>query len=150
MVRVEHEQRFRVDRTAAFDYITDPAHWPEYWPGLVGEPQLRDAGWRTPGDVARLRMRLAGRTTELTMTLEELIRPDRVRYRSVQPGFPASLHERHFDPLPGGFDYRLVVTVTPRPGWPGLLDRTIVRWAIRRALRRTTAALAPRLAALRP
>lgn len=145
MVRIEVAHRFDVDRETAFDYITDPANWPAYWPGLVGRPELDGSGWRTPNAVARLRMRLGGRRTELTMTLDQWVRPERVCYGSVQPGLAPARHERHFEPAPVGFVYRLVVSYNPRPGWAGLLDRTLVRWAIRRALRQTVAALDQRL-----
>jgi hypothetical protein len=145
MVRIEVAHRFDVDRETAFDYITDPANWPAYWPGLVGRPELDGSGWRTPNAVARLRMRLGGRRTELTMTLDQWVRPERVCYGSVQPGLAPARHERHFEPAPVGFVYRLVVSYNPRPGWAGLLDRTLVRWAIRRALTQTVAALDQRL-----
>jgi hypothetical protein len=145
MVRIELAHRFDVDRETAFDYITDPANWPAYWPGLVGRPELDGSGWRTPGAVARLRMRLGGRRTELTMTLDEWVRPERVYYGSVQPGLAPARHERHFEPAPVGFVYRLVVSYAPRSGGAGLLDRTLVRWAIRRALGQTVAALDQRL-----
>jgi hypothetical protein len=82
-------------------------------------------------------MRLAGRLTELHMTLDELSRPALVRYHSTQPGVPDAEHERHFEPTAGGFEYRLVVSFAPRAGLRGLFDRTVVPYAASRALRRT-------------
>lgn len=38
MVRIELQHHFDVDRTTGFDYVTDPANWPAYWPGLLGPP----------------------------------------------------------------------------------------------------------------
>jgi hypothetical protein len=56
-------------------------------------------------------------------------------------GLAPAWHERHVEPAPVGFGYRLVVSYTPRRGGLGLLDRALVRWAIRRALVQTVAAL---------
>lgn len=137
MVRLEESRVFPVEREAGFDYVTAPANWPEFWPDIVDVPDLEQTRWREPGDTARLRMRLAGRTTELHMTLDELQRPALVRYHSTQQGVPDAAHERHFEPAAGGFDYRLVVTFEPRSGLAGLFDRTVVRYAASRALRRT-------------
>jgi hypothetical protein len=145
MVRLEQSRVFPVERDVGFDYITKPANWPEFWPDLVEIPDLEQTRWQEPGDTARLRMRLAGRLTELHMTLDELRRPALVRYHSTQQGVPDAEHERHFEPAAGGFDYRLVVSFAPRPGLRGLFDRTVVRYAASRALRRTLDNLAQRL-----
>jgi hypothetical protein len=137
MVRIEHARIFPADADAGFDYITKPVNWPDFWPNLVEIPDLDRMRWHEPGDTARLRMRLAGRITELHMTLDELRRPSLVRYHSVQQGVPDAAHERHFVPAAGGFEYRLVVDFAPRAGLAGLLDRTVIRYAASRALRRT-------------
>ena len=110
MVRLEQSRVFPVEREVGFDYITKPANWPEFWPDLVDIPDLDRTTWQKAGDTARLRMRLAGRATELHMTLDELRRPALVRYHSTQQGVPDAAHERHFEPAAGGFDYRLVVS----------------------------------------
>ena len=137
MIRIEKSRIYPVDREVAFGYITNPRNWPAFWPDLVDIPDLERTTWEKPGDTARLRMRLAGRRTELHMTLDELSRPALVRYRSVQQGVPDAAHERHFKSVDDGFEYRLVVTFVPRPGLAGLFDRTLVRYAAARALRRT-------------
>ena len=81
MTRIEVETRFDVSLRDGFDYITDPANWPEYWPDLVRiEP---GSSWREPGDRARLVLRLLGRPIELEMTLAQA--------RSVPRG---GVHER--------------------------------------------------------
>jgi hypothetical protein len=145
MVRLEQSRVFPVERDVGFDYITKPANWPEFWPDLVDIPDLEQTRWQEPGDTARLQMRLAGRLTELHMTLDELTRPALVRYHSTQQGVPDAEHERHFAPAAGGFDYRLVVSFEPRPGLRGLFDRTVVRYAASRALRKTLHNLSQRL-----
>ena len=138
-VRIEVESRFGVSPHEGFAYITDPENWPEYWPDLVRiEPGSR---WREPGDRARLVLRLLGRPVELEMTLRRLV-PDRLaEYTSAQRGLPDAHHERHFVDTGGALGYRIVVSYAPRHGWRGILDRTLVRLAIRRAARRTIANL---------
>ena len=145
MVRIEASSTFPVDREAGFDYITDPANWPQFWPDLVDIPDLGQATWQKPGDTIRLRMRLAGRLTELHMTLDQLERPALVRYHTAQKGIPDAKHERYFEPAAAGFAYRLVVAFEPRAGAAGLFDRTLLRYAAARALRRTIANLAQQL-----
>ena len=137
MVRLEESRVFPVEREAGFDYITKPANWLEFWSDIVDIPELEQTRWQEAGDTARLRMRLAGRVTELHMTLDEVARPALVRYHSTQQGVPDAEHERHFEPAAGGVDYRLVVSFAPRAGLRGLFDRTVVRYATSRALRRT-------------
>ena len=145
MVRIEASSTFPVDREAGFDYITDPTNWPQFWPDLVDIPDLGRAKWEQPGDTMRLRMRLAGRVTELQMTLDQLDRPALVRYHTVQKRMPDATHERHFQPAAEGFNYRLVVSFAPRAGPAGLFDRTLFRYAATRALRRTIDNLAQEL-----
>ena len=135
VVHVEHERVFRVPIEEGFSAITDIANWPEYWPGLVRvEP---DSRWRTPGDQARLVLRLLGRDVELVMTLRELVPNRLVTYTSTQAGLPPANHERRFRPVDGGFSYTITVDYEPRTGPRGLLDRTVVRRGVDRAVRQT-------------
>jgi hypothetical protein len=134
-VRLELECAFDVPLRHAFDYITDPRNWPEYWPGLIRV----EAGsrWREPGDRARLVLRLLGRPVELDMALERLEPYRLVEYTSVQKGLPDARHERHFADAGDGFHYRLVVELEPRPGIRGISDRVLARPATVRAMRQT-------------
>jgi uncharacterized protein YndB with AHSA1/START domain len=135
MVRIERERVFPVSVERGFSVITDVRNWPLYWPNLVRvEPESR---WSTPGDLARLILRLFGRDVELAMTLREFVPNRLVVYDSVQTGLPSAHHERHFQPVEGGFAYRIVVEYTPRAGPRGLLDRSIIRRGIDRAVRDT-------------
>ncbi|HSD23640.1 MAG TPA: SRPBCC family protein [Solirubrobacterales bacterium] len=135
MIEVAVDHRFAVPLQEGFDYITDCANWPEYWPGLLAiEPGSR---WQHPGDRARLSLRLMGRPTELAMTLWKLDPYRQVAYRSEQRGLPPAEHYRHFSDAGDGFDYRLLVSYRPRRGLQGLFDRTIFRRAVRRALEQT-------------
>jgi uncharacterized protein YndB with AHSA1/START domain len=137
MTRVEESRYFPVAREEAFDYITDPRNWNRYWPNVVAVPELEVAQWRQPGDTMRLRMRLAARIVDLHMTLDRIDRPSRVEYHTAQRGLPTAEHVRIFEPAGDGFVYRLGVSYRPRRGLTGVLDRTLVRRGIRRALRTT-------------
>ena len=135
MIRIERERVFPVPVERGFAIITDVSNWPSYWPGLVRvEPESR---WGTPGDEARVILRLFGREVELAMTLREFVPNQLVAYDSVQAGLPNAHHERHFRPVDGGFVYRIVVEYEPRKAPRGLLDRTVVRRGIDRAVRET-------------
>ena len=138
-MRVEREHRFDVPLAAGFEYVTDIANWPSYWPGIVRvQPGSTSAG---PGDEARIVVELLGRQVELRMALRRF-EPNRlVEYDSAQDGLPDARHERHFDPDGEGFRYRLVVEYEPRGGLKGLYDRVLVRRGIDGALRRTIANL---------
>jgi hypothetical protein len=138
-MRVEREHRFDVPLAAGFEYVTDIANWPSYWPGIVRvEPGSR---WAAPGDEAGIVVELLGRQVELRMALRRF-EPNRlVEYDSAQDGLPDARHERHFDPDGEGFRYRLVVEYEPRGGLKGLYDRVLVRRGIDGALQRTIANL---------
>ena len=134
-IRIELERRLPVPVRDGFDYITDPANWPEYWPRLV---RISSAGrWREPGDRASLVLHMLRREVELDM---ELVRFDPYRlveYVSEQRGLPAARHWRHFAPDGDGLAYRIAVEYQPRPGWRGPLDRLVLRRAIERTVRDT-------------
>ncbi|HKP09771.1 MAG TPA: SRPBCC family protein, partial [Gaiella sp.] len=85
-MRVEREHRFDVPLAAGFEYVTDIANWPSYWPGIVRvEPGSR---WAAPGDEARIVVELLGRQVELRMALRRF-EPNRlVEYYSAQDGLP--------------------------------------------------------------
>jgi Polyketide cyclase / dehydrase and lipid transport len=134
-VRIDVEHRFGVSVREGFDYITEPANWPAYWPRFVRlDPGSR---WRTPGDRARITLRMLARDVDLEMTLARLERCRVVEYTSEQRGLPSARHWRHFEAADSGFAYRIVIEYVPRAGWRGLLDRTLVRRAIRNTARET-------------
>lgn len=138
-MRIEREHRFDVPLEAGFEYVTDIANWPSYWPGIVRvEPGSR---WAEAGDEARIVIELLGRPVELRMTLRRFEPPRLVEYESTQAGLPDARHERHFEDDGNGFRYRLVVEYEPRAGLRGLYDRTLVRRGVDRALGRTIANL---------
>lgn len=138
-MRVEREHRFDVPLAAGFEYVTDIANWPSYWPGIIRvEP---GSSWAAPGDEARIVVELLGRQVELRMALRRFGSNRLVEYDSAQDGLPDARHERHFDPDGEGFRYRLVVEYEPRGGLKGLYDRVLVRRGIDGALQRTIANL---------
>jgi len=139
VVRVEAGRRFPVPAPDGFRYIADPGNWLDYWPRAIAvDPATR---WERPGDRARIMLRFAGRRVWLDLTLVRMDPGRLVEYTSEQAGLPAARHERHFADRDGELDYRIVVEYEPRPGWRGVLDRTIVRRATERAVRETLAAL---------
>ena len=139
MIRVEAESRLPVSAREGFDYITDARNWLEYWPRAVSvDPNTR---WQRPGDRARVMLRLAGRRVTLDMTLVRIDPYRLVEYTSEQAGLPAARHRRLFDEREGELAYRIVVEYEPRPGWRGLVDRSVVRRATERAVRETSANL---------
>jgi hypothetical protein len=135
VIRVEVERRFDVSVRDGFDYITEPANWPAYWPRFVRlHPSSR---WRDRGDRARLTLRMLGRDVELDMTLARREPCRVVEYTSEQRGIPAARHWRHFDDADGELAYRIIIEYPARAGWRGVLDRTLVRAAITRSARET-------------
>jgi hypothetical protein len=144
-IRIESARWFPVPVERGFDFITDVANWPAYWPGYV----RLEAGsrWSSPGDDARLVIRLLGRERELAMHLDEIVPNRLVRYTSVQRGLPDAVHVREFEPDGDGFTYRLTVTYRPRAGVMGVFDRTLLARSIREAFAQTLAALEAELVA---
>lgn len=139
MKRVEAAHRFDVPVERGFAFITDTANWPKFWPGYV---RLEEgSSWGAAGDTARLVTRLLGRERLLTMRVTSFEPGRLVTYTSTQPGLPDASHERHFEADGAGFTYRLVVEYEPRGGVAGILDRLVLPHALRRAFRRTFAAL---------
>jgi hypothetical protein len=144
-VRLELEREFPVGVGDGFAYITDPGRWADYWPRFVRlAPATR---WAAPGDRAAVTLKMLGREVELRMTLARLERDRLVEYTSEQHGLPAARHQRLFEPRGSRFGYRIVVEYTPRPGWRGVYDRTLVRRAILRTMRDTLTNLGQRLSA---
>ena len=139
-------RRFSFPLHAGFDYITDLRSWPEYWPSLID--LAPDSRWSQPGDTARLTLRLAGRDTELHMTLTRIVPYRLVEYTSVQRGLPRARHERHFAGGDDGFDYRIVIEIEPRRGlrWP--FDRLVVPRVVERTAQQTLDNLERRFAEL--
>jgi hypothetical protein len=120
-MRIEREHRFDVPLAAGFEYVTNTANWPSFWPGIVRvEPGSR---WAEAGDEARIVIELLRRPVELRMTLRRFEPRRLVEYDG------------------SGFRYRLVVEYEPRPGLKGLYDRVLVRRGVDGALRRTIANL---------
>ena len=135
MIRVEEHRRFAVPVERGFDYVTDTANWPAYWPDFEG---VEAEEWPAVGARAVVRLRLLGRTTELELTMRRFERPRLVEYESRQRGLPDARHQRRFEPDGDAFDYTILVEYEPRGGLAGrLLDRTVLRRAVERAARRT-------------
>ena len=136
MERVEVEHVFAAELSQAFSSITDIANWPKYWPGFVRIEDPANARWREPGDKVTVVLELLGRERPMHMELDRFEANALVVYRTRQDGLPDAQHERHFKAVPGGFEYRIVVSFQPRQGLRGLVDRLLVKRGVERGLRK--------------
>jgi hypothetical protein len=136
-VRIEVIRTFDVSVAEAFAYVTDMKNWPMYWPGFIRLETTTAARWNTPGDTATVVIKLLNRERALNMELEVFRKNACVTYVSRQRGLPDVRHERHFEALPHGCTYRLIVEYEPRRGFAGLFDRLLVRASAERALQKT-------------
>ena len=137
MIHVEAAHTFPVPAADAFTYITGIENWKDYWPDFVRVKDLSEARWSQPGDKVTVTVRLLNRERDLQMTLQTYHPDTLVAYLSRQEGLPDAYHERSFRAVPEGFAYSLKVAYVPRPGITGLLDRSLVRGAVMRALNKT-------------
>jgi Polyketide cyclase / dehydrase and lipid transport len=135
VIHIEEQRRLPVSLREGYDYITDPANWPEYWPRLVRVGSA--IRWREPGDRATVTLRMLGREVTLDMTLVRIDPYRVIEYTSEQRGLPSVRHRRHFEAAGEQLAYRIEVEYEPRPGWRGPLDRHVVRRAIERAMHET-------------
>jgi hypothetical protein len=135
MVRVEVSGGLPVPRSEAFNYVTDMRQWPSFFPGFVCVLNPETARWSNPGDRVTVVSRLFGRESHLHMELEVFAAGERVRFVLRQRGLPAAHHERHFIERGEGCECRFITTYTSRSGLTRLLDRSVVKWGIERALR---------------
>jgi hypothetical protein len=137
MVRIEVSHTFPVSVAEAFAFITDMKNWPGYWPDFIRIENANEASWSSPGDKATIVIKLLNRERALNMDLKEFVKDTRVSYVSRQQGLPDVRHERHFKAVPLGCEYRIVVEYEPRRGVAGLLDRSLVKRSVERAMRKT-------------
>jgi hypothetical protein len=135
VIHIEEQRRLPVSLREGYDYITDPANWPEYWPRLVRVGAA--IRWREPGDRAAVTLRMLGREVTLDMTLVRIDPYRVIEYTSEQRGLPSVRHRRDFEAAGEQLAYRIEVEYEPRPGWRGPLDRHFVRRAIERAMHET-------------
>jgi hypothetical protein len=137
MVHIEVSHTFPVSVAEAFAYITDMKNWPEYWPDFIRIENPSEAKWSSPSDKATIVIKLLNRERVLNMELKEFLKDTRVTYVSRQQGLPNVRHERHFEAVPDGCEYRLVVEYEPRQGFKGLFDRWLVKQSVERAMHKT-------------
>lgn len=134
MVIIELVHTFPVSVSEAFAYITDERHWHEYWPDFVRIGASASNGWSRAGDKGIIVQRILWRDVELNIEMEAFETDKLMRYRSRQADLPDAFHERYFTATPQGVEFRQVVKYEPRAGLAWLLDVTVLRWAITRAL----------------
>jgi hypothetical protein len=117
-----------------FNFITNVANWPSYWPHLLDIPDEERTSWSKRGDTARVVLEIRGRPVELKMDLEQFEPDALVTYRSTQEGLPAFHHERHFRDKDGSLEYTLVISFQPRSGLRGIVDRLFVARTVQGSL----------------
>lgn len=137
MIRIERTHTFPVPVSKAFAYITDTSNWAAYWPDFVRIHDPAQIRWNQPGDTVTIVLKFLNRERDLNMRLEKFQKDAVVTYVSRQRGLPDVWHERHFNPAPDGFEYRLVVAYEPRKGLSGIFDRILFNQAVARALHKT-------------
>jgi hypothetical protein len=136
MIHIEVIRVFPASVSEAFAYITDIKNWPEYWPNFVRIENSSEAQWSTPGDKVTVVLKLLNRERAIKMELKEFQRDTRVIYVSHQDGLPDAHQERHFQTVPAGYEYRVVVEYQPRQGLLGLFDRLLVKGSVERVMRK--------------
>ena len=139
MQRVELSRHLNVPAERAYEFITDMRNWRSFFPGFIALDPTSRCG--TAGDVARLTSKLMGRERRVEITFERFETNTSFAYSSRQDGLPVAHHERKFTPDRDGCMFDLAVAYEPRSGLQGLLDRVVLRAAVRRLLQRTVDAL---------
>ncbi len=136
MGRVEVAHEIPVPRTEAWDYITSPDNWLDYWPGLASIGEVPE-GWPSSGQSIDLVMHVVGSDRPVHLDLDTVMPYRMLAYRSRQKGLADGTFELHFADTGTGTKYRICIAFEPRRGLLGVLDRLVVAPVIQRDLRRT-------------
>lgn len=137
MISINISHAFPISSVEAFDYITDLKNWPEYWPDFIRLEEINDIEWGREGARVRNVIKLFGRETAMDIELHKFVANSLVKYISRQEGLPDIRHQRHFVDTPEGCSFRLVMEYEPRSGLKGYFDRTLLRFSIIKAIRKT-------------
>ena len=138
MAHVELTHTYPVELQKAWDYITDPHHWADWFVNLlsVEDPDKR---WTEPGDMVKFIYRLLGRKLEGELVIDERQAPTLLSYTAKIPGMP-DIHQtwRHVE-APGPVVTTTVVQETEEPTsfFGKVVDRMLIPRALERDLRRT-------------
>ena len=79
--------------------------------------------------------------SSLSLTLERIEPHHDFSYTSTQEGLPVAHHERTFTAEGDGFTFNLSVAYEARRGLRGVVDRVVLKQAVRRLLQQTLDAL---------
>jgi len=138
MARVELTHTYPVELQKAWDYITDPHHWADWFVNLlsVEDPDQR---WTEPGDVVRFNYRLLGRKLEGELIIDERQAPTLMSYTAKIPGMPIIRHTWRHVEAPGPVVTTTVVQETDEPTsfFGKVVDRMLIPRALEHDLRRT-------------
>lgn len=137
MVRIKIDHAFPVSVDKAFSYITDIDNWSQYWPDFIRLEEHGDIKWGARGAQLLVVIHLLNRETGLNIELHSFVKDRLVKYVSRQKGLPEIWHERHFMQTSKGSGFRLIMEYQPRRGLAGLFDRILLRYSIKKAIRKT-------------
>lgn len=137
--RIEVSRHYGIPVARGYAFVTDVRNWSQFFPGFIAlDPESR---WTAAGDVASLTTKLLGRTRRVTLTLERIEPHHDFSYTSTQEGLPVAHHERTFTAEGDGFTFNLSVAYEARRGLRGVVDRVVLKQAVRRLLQQTLDAL---------
>lgn len=128
-----------VDPDHAFSYVSNPANWPHFFPG-VRSTRVVDQ-WSGVGGRVQVSMEFFGRSYTAEFELTEWHPPHAFRYTARQDGRPDLDSRRTFSVTGSGTRFTATTELDRRQGLPGLLDRVSLRFT-QRAQRRALARLA--------
>lgn len=153
MTRIRNTVRIERPIEQVFEYVTTPAHWPEWHPASINVRDATDHSLEVDEQVTE-EFRAAGRRGSVIWTVRERDAPRRwVIHGELSRGGSGWITYA-LTPEGGGtrFERELVYNL-PDPLWR-LLDRVVLRWRMRResaaALRRLKAVLEGKAGPNRP
>ena len=132
MTDITFTGRFPWTRDRVFAYLFDPTNWPAFIPGFGGVAGTED--WGSPGGTCRGTVTILGRHKAVTFELLDVQQGESFRYTSRQDGLPDAEHIRVLSDADGGTRLDGTVRSADRAGIAGLLDRWVVRPAVKRKM----------------
>src|SRR5689334_12359560 len=131
MVRIDVFHTFPVSASEGFAYLLNIDNWGQFWAGFVRVENQTSTTFDRPGVVVRMKLGI----DTIDMFVQEVQKDAFLQYKTRQRLAPVMLHERYYKDVPGGFEYRVIITYEPRKGIFGLLDRTVVKRSLLKGTR---------------
>lgn len=138
MTQMTSTAEFPVERTAAFEFLTDPTNWPLFYSGLTGLVGDEPQSLARKGDEVRFRYSVLGRSLEATAVAEEVVPGERLRHTVSVAGLPDVHQEWVYTDEPGGFALQVTMNTGPTDSFFGrAIDRFLVPRVLQRDLEKT-------------